>query len=200
MPDNSTRKQNTTMLSMLPNILTIARIFLTGFFVYFIVQPGLTNKAAGAAIFLVASITDFLDGYLAKKYQLITDFGKIMDPIADKFLMLAAFYIFSYFNIVAFWMFVIIFIRETFITVWRLMAIRQGKVLAAERAGKLKTVLQVVVVYLILIYQLLAEADVFSVWPAAVVGGYIQVINGLMLIVVGVTLYSGIAYFVQNKR
>lgn len=188
------------MFSALPNILTVLRIFMTFLFGYYLLQSGFTAKVVAAGIFLIASITDFLDGYLARKYALITGFGKIMDPIADKFIMLTAFYIFYHFHLIALWMFVLIFIREVGMTSWRLIAIRQGKVMAAEKAGKWKTVTQFVAVYLILLYLILVETNLFSQWPQEAVRGYIAFINGIMLFVVGITVYSGLSYVVQNRK
>src|SRR3972149_6492846 len=126
----------------LPNALTISRIVLTFLFIFFICSAGLISKFIAAVLFLIASLTDFYDGYYAKKYQLTSDFGKIMDPIADKVLVLAAFFVFTHMRLIPVWMFALIFIREVLITGWRLAAVLTGEVLAAEKAGKIKTVSQ----------------------------------------------------------
>ena len=90
----------------------------------------------------MASITDFYDGYLAKTRGLISDFGKIMDPISDKILMLSIFFALAYMGIVAWWMVILIAVREIYVTLDRLWSMKKGQVLSAERAGKIKTVFQ----------------------------------------------------------
>src|SRR3989344_8523821 len=111
----------------LPNRLTIARIFLTFVFVFFAFQTGLPSKIIALVVFLLASLTDFYDGYYAKKYNLVSDFGKLMDPIADKFLILTAFFTFTVLHFIQAWMFVLILVREAGGTLIRLRALRRGK-------------------------------------------------------------------------
>lgn len=184
----------------LPNQLTISRIVLTLVFVFFIFQAGVAAKIIAAVIFLVASWTDFYDGYYAKKHNLITNFGKIMDPIADKLLILAAFFAFMTMHIVALWMFMVIFIREVVVTVIRLYAMSRGKVLPAEQAGKIKTVLQFTAILLILFFLILAETTFQGHWPRLFVIQLFQGIYALMLIVVALTLFSGISFLWNNRR
>lgn len=184
----------------LPNRLTIFRMILTVFFAGFLFRQGLAAKVIAAIIFLLASWTDFYDGYYAKKHGLVTNFGKIMDPIADKFLILAAFFVFMTMHIVAVWMFVAIFTREVAVTVIRFYAMSRGKVLAAEQAGKIKTVLQFCAVVLILLFLILVETTVSghssSVFVLQLFGG----IHALMLVVVAVTLFSGVSFLWNNRR
>ena len=134
----------------LPNALTISRIVLTLVFIFLITRNGFLPKFSAAVIFLIASFTDYYDGYYAKKHNLISDFGRLMDPIADKFLILAAFFVFTKMHLIAVWMFLIILIREVVITAVRLIAIRGGEVLEAEKMGKYKTVSQMIAVIVIL--------------------------------------------------
>ena len=119
-------------MSRLPNILTVLRIVLAVFFVIFITQESLTGVVTAAVIFFLASLTDYYDGYFAKKHKVFSNFGVIMDPIADKFLILAAFFIFMQMELVPEWMFLIIFVREVVVTGSRLMAMRKGRVIAAD--------------------------------------------------------------------
>lgn len=179
----------------LPNILTILRIILTGAFIVLIGQEGTAPKLAAAVVFLLASVTDCLDGHIARKYNLVTTFGKIMDPIADKFLMLAAFFVFAQMEFFAWWMFIVIAIREIGITLIRLVYLRKGKALAAEELGKYKTIAQVFIIYFMLIYLLISEA------------GYLQNIDpelwyysiyGMMFAVVFLTIYSGFSFLKNN--
>lgn len=183
----------------LPNRLTIFRIFLTLVFVFFAVQTGVIFKIIAVVVFLMASLTDFYDGYYAKKYNLISDLGKMMDPIADKFLVLTAFFIFTFMHLIPAWMFVVIFAREVAVTFARLYAMRRGTVLAAEAAGKIKTVLQIFTIFTILIFMILAETNLPGHWPAWL-GRFYKGIYFLMLAVVSVTLFSGISFLWNNRR
>ena len=184
----------------LPNTLTLLRIILTIIFIVLIFQSGFIPKLAAAIVFLAASLTDFLDGYYAKKHNVVTNFGKLMDPIADKFLMLAAFFIFTLMHLIPVWMFVVIFFREAAITVMRLAAILKGKVLAAERTGKYKTIFQIIAVSVILLYLILKETPLFSQCSSLALISWIWTINILMAIVVGLTVGSGIKYLVNARN
>ncbi len=174
-----------------PNQLTILRFFLTFGFIAAILQEGLFFKVAAAVIFAAASVTDYLDGYIARKYHLISTFGKLMDPIADKFLLLAAFFIFMRMGIVEAWMFILIAVREIFITAWRLVVVQKGKVSAAQMWGKVKTVLQIAAAGLILSYLIAIDLTKIYHWPKALAVGMYQGIHYLMWVVVAVTLFSG---------
>jgi len=184
----------------LPNILTVVRLLLTVIFIYFLNQDGFESVLWAAGLFTVASITDFLDGYIARKYNLITPFGKIMDPIADKFLTLSAFFIFMQNHLIAGWMFVLICAREVIVTILRLSAMRKGIALAAESAGKVKTVLQIFSIYFIMIVMM------FILWPGRGESGehaiqmMTYIISVLMLLVLFVTLWSGTAFIINNRK
>lgn len=180
-----------------PNILTVSRIFLACAFVFFLTRDGVLSMALASICFSLASFTDFFDGYYAKKHNLVSDFGKIMDPIADKFLILAAFFVFARMDIVAVWMFGIIAAREVAVTVARLMAMRRGKVLAAEKAGKWKTVSQMAAIFIILASLMFREAGVKAWWLER---SWHVGIYALMLGVVGLTLFSGVSYFWNNRQ
>ena len=184
----------------LPNILTIFRIFLTFIFIFFLCQGGLISKISALVIFALASLTDFLDGYYARKYDLISKFGKLMDPIADKFLILSAFFIFTRMHIITVWMFVAIFLREIIVTGLRLMAIQRGKTLAAERAGKVKTVLQIIAAYLIIILIVLAQLNINAQWYGTLMSGLAGGIYIFMVGVVLITLWSGLLFIWNNRK
>jgi len=184
----------------LPNVLTILRIILTVLFIYLFFQNDLGSRVLALIVFTFASLTDYFDGYLARKHNLITPFGKLMDPIADKFLILSAFFIFMQLQLIATWMFITIFTREVIVTGLRLVAIRKKIVLSAEGAGKLKTVLQIVAVYLIIIFtvliQLTNDTEFFQLLMRQAFTG----INVFMLVVVIVTLWSGISFIWNNRK
>ena len=188
----------------LPNILTLSRMILTVGFIYCLTKAGPWAILLAILFFTCASLTDFYDGYFAKRWNLMSNFGKIMDPIADKFLTLAAFFIFARMHIVAEWMFYIILAREILVTVSRLFAMKKGKYLAAEKAGKWKTVLQIVAITSILIFLMLREAG-----PLLPGGNMINHewlpfwqlgINILMWLTVILTLLSGISYLWNNRK
>ena len=184
----------------LPNMLTLLRVFLTLFFIYFLYQDGLLSKIMALIVFILASLTDFFDGYYARKHAIITRFGKIMDPIADKFLMLSAFFIFTHMHIIAGWMFVVIFIREVGVTGLRLLAVQKGATLAAEEAGKVKTVLQIIAVYLIIILVILAQFDVDARWYGTLMSSLAVGIQIYMIGVVLITLWSGFSFIWNNRK
>ncbi len=185
----------------LPNKLTILRIILTFIFIYFISQERLVYVTVASIVFGLAAVTDFCDGYIAKKYHLVSDFGKLMDPIADKFLILAALLSFVRMHLVEIWMVLFIFGREILITGLRLFAMSKGKILSAERAGKHKTVSQMMVIFFILAFLLVKQSlhgsdrwtPEFEMWGKAG-------IDILMLITVGLTVVSGFSYFWKNKK
>lgn len=180
-----------------PNILTTARIFLTFLFIYFLLQSGLIAKSIALAIFILASITDYFDGYLARKYNLITTYGKIMDPIADKFLTLSAFFMLSNLGFFPLWMVIIIFIREIGITVLRFMAMRYNQVLAAEKSGKYKTVIQIVTIIWGLIFAVLYQT---SLMTRTSFGICLAVTLILMIITCLITVSSGISFLMNNRN
>jgi CDP-diacylglycerol--glycerol-3-phosphate 3-phosphatidyltransferase len=179
----------------LPNVLTVFRVFLTVCFIYYFSHDGSGSILIALVLFTLASITDFLDGYLARKHNLITPFGKIMDPIADKFLILSAFFMFMQKALIVDWMFYLIFAREGIVTVLRLLAMSRGAVLAAEGAGKLKTVLQIVAVYLIIIFSLSGQFMSRDLINTATIAVY-----AFMITVVFVTLWSGVSFMFNNRK
>jgi len=185
----------------LPNKLTILRIILAGVFMFFLFSHGVLFKSLALATFLIASFTDFLDGYIAKKCGMITDFGKLMDPIADKILTLSAFLAFVEMELIPAWMALVIVFREVTVTGLRIAALNQGKVLAAEEAGKHKMVSQVVSIFVILLFIIFREAGmkVFSFWSASTERVYLDAIFLLMLTTTLLTLGSGMSYLIKNK-
>jgi len=185
----------------LANRLTIARILLTFVFMFFLFCNGLWPKAISLAVFILAALSDYFDGMIAQRMNMVTDFGRLMDPIADKILVLAAFAAFVQLQLIDAWMFVIIVSREILITSMRLFALNKGKVLSASRAGKHKTVLQMTVIFTILGFILLKEIVLkYYTWNPAWEKVFRQGIFFLMLVTVGLTLYSGLSYLWANRK
>ena len=183
------------------NRLTVLRIILTFVFMFFLFCHGLWAKALSLAIFIFAALSDFFDGRIAHKKNMVTDFGKLMDPIADKILVLAAFTAFVQMQLIDAWMFVIIVSREILITSLRLFALNKGKVLSAAKAGKHKTVSQMAVILYILGFIVLKEIMLaFFTWNPAWERFFRDSVYILMLLTVGLTLYSGLNYLWENRK
>jgi len=193
------------------NRITVLRIILTFVFIFLLTWSptweklvfleGFWLKLSAFLVFLMAALTDFFDGRIAKKKGIVSDFGKFMDPVADKILVLAAFATFVHMRLIAVWMFVIIIARDLVITSLRLFALNKGKVLSASRSGKHKTAFQIFSVFWILGFILLKEAMLrFFTWDPAWEKFFHRGIYVLMCIVVGLTLYSGISYIWENRK
>lgn len=185
----------------LANRLTMARVLLTFVFLFFFSLQGLLPKSIALVVFTAAALSDLFDGLIAKKRNMITDFGRLMDPIADKILVLAAFAAFLEIQVIEAWMFVIIVSREIIITSLRLFALNKGKILSAVRAGKHKTASQMGVIFYILIFVVVKEGvKRYSVWNPVWESYFKKSISVLMVITVGLTLYSGLSYLWENRK
>lgn len=171
----------------LPNKLTILRVIMIPFFLIFMLTSfmGENAKYIALAIFVVASFTDFLDGYLARKYQLVTNFGKFMDPLADKLLVSAALISLVALEKLPAWIVITIISREFIISGFRLVASDNGVVIAASYWGKFKTVSQMIMIILLIM-------DIQS-------GIFIILENVFIYLALILTIVSLIDYLVKNK-
>jgi CDP-diacylglycerol--glycerol-3-phosphate 3-phosphatidyltransferase len=168
---------------------------------FFLFLQGLWAKVISLVIFILAALSDFFDGRIAQKKNMITDFGRLMDPIADKILVLAAFAAFVQMQLIEAWMFVIIISREILITSLRLFALNKGKVLSAGRAGKHKTLSQMLAIFFILGFIVFKEVMLkFFTWNPSWEKFFVQGINIAMWLTVGLTLYSGFSYVWENRK
>jgi len=174
----------------LPNKLTLFRVILVPFFVLFmeLSLPGGINRYIALAIFAVASLTDLLDGKIARKYNLVTNFGKFMDPLADKLLVAAA--MICLIGIIPKWVVIVIISREFIISGFRLIAAEGGKVIAAGWWGKIKTTVQ-----MIMIIWLILDINFKPIAAAYNIIGTILIYASLIL-----TIVSLIDYFAKNKN
>lgn len=156
----------------LPNKLTVLRVIMIPFFVFFLLLENGANPTwqyLSAAIFIVASFTDLLDGKIARKYNLVTNFGKFMDPLADKLLVCSALICLIQLEQLPAWMVIIIISREFIISGFRLVASDNGVVIAASYWGKFKTVFQMIsVILLILNIPALSLITQICVWIALI--------------------------------
>ncbi len=172
----------------LPNKLTILRICLIPFFMFFILTDFFAyTELVALIIYVAASITDSVDGHIARKHNLVTDFGKFMDPLADKLLVISSLVCFVEINLLNSWVVMIIITRELAITGFRTLAANKGITLAANIWGKLKTICQMTTIILIL----------------AIHAGLLMFLDILVLPLVALTvlltILSGLIYIIQNK-
>lgn len=170
----------------LPNKLTIARIAMVPIFIVCYVVK---LYYVALALFIIASVTDLFDGMLARKNNQITNFGKIMDPLADKILVYSALCLFVENGIIGAWMLIIILLREFVVSGVRNISAADGKVIAAGFSGKVKTVLQMVAVPMLILAQALPKITIISKI------GYIVFILSLIM-----TVYSGAIYVMNSEE
>ena len=183
------------------NKLTVSRILLTFVFMFFLFTHWPYGKVCAFLTFVLASYTDYLDGRIAKSRGLVSDFGKFMDPIADKVLLLAAFLAFVEMGLIPAWMVVIIILREFIVTGLRILGIVKGHIVAASRAGKHKTVSRMAAVSFILIYLLLKQYLAgSSLWAGKMDISLQRAIYVVMLITVSLSIISGASYLIKNRR
>ena len=171
----------------LPNKLTIARVIAVPFFIA-AYMTGLYYVAF--VLFILASLTDMLDGKIARKYNLVSNFGKIMDPLADKILVDSAFCLMVQDGTVPGWMLIVILAREFTIAGMRTVAASEGIVIAGGMSGKIKTVLQMIAVPLLLLTAALTETGVYTYFNLA---GQVFLWASLVM-----TVYSGVEYVAKN--
>ncbi|MGI6205654.1 MAG: CDP-diacylglycerol--glycerol-3-phosphate 3-phosphatidyltransferase [Anaerovoracaceae bacterium] len=169
----------------LPNKLTTMRMILVP---VFIVLYLMEYNVAAVIVFIAASCTDFLDGYLARKNNLVTDYGKIMDPLADKLLVTSALVCMVQTQVVPAWMVIVILAREFAITGLRAVAASEGIVIAAAWSGKIKTVTQMIAVIFLLLDN----------WPFSLINFPFAKI--MLWIAVIMTIYSGCEYIWKNRK
>ncbi len=171
----------------LPNKLTVLRVILIPFFVVIMMIENGANQTfryVAAAIFIIASLTDMLDGKIARKYNLVTNFGKFMDPLADKLLVCSALICLIQLGQLPAWMVIIIVSREFIISGFRLVAAEQGIVIAASYWGKFKTTFQMIaVVLMILNFEALSAVTLICTWAALIL-----------------TIISLVDYIVKNHK
>ena len=168
----------------LPNKLTLMRVIMIPFFIVFLLVPITPyDNWIALAIFILASITDFLDGYIARKYNLVTNFGKFMDPLADKLLVCSALICLVELEKIAAWMVILIIAREFIISGFRTVAADNGVVIAASYWGKFKTTFQIIAVCLLI-------ADIPALYVVTQIVLWIAII---------LTVVSLVDYLVKNK-
>ena len=186
----------------LPNRLTVSRLFLTVLFVGVLSVAFPYHNTLALVLFLLAAITDFFDGEIARRYSLITDFGKLMDPLVDKIMTAAAFVCLIPLKAVPAWVVIVVILREYLITGLRLLAVSKGRVLAADRIGKHKTSWQIAtVVFFLALLSFRELRGGGSLSPAGLWWQQLWVYGGWLVsgIAVGLTVYSGLDYLWKHR-
>jgi CDP-diacylglycerol--glycerol-3-phosphate 3-phosphatidyltransferase len=191
-PQKITAEQNRSRVFTIPNLLTLFRIVVTPlFFILFYYFPTKVFSLLASVLFALASLTDFLDGYIARRWNLETSLGKFLDPLADKLLVAVALIMLIPLNRVPSWMVAVIIGREILVTGLRVVAITEGLVIAASKLGKYKTVFQIVSVTCLLLHY---EYHLFIESPYLLINFH-QVGMGLLWVALVITVWSGIDYF-----
>lgn len=170
-----------------PNRLSILRICLVPFIVLMMYINSPRAYAVALFLFCAASLTDLLDGWMARRYKLVTNFGRFIDPVADKLLVLSTMIALSGQGRFPAWVCVVVLFRELAVDGLRLVAVEQGRVIAAGKLGKIKTVLQMFTI----IAHLITAANIIRMPVVAEI---------LMLLAAVMTIWSGVDYFVKNRE
>ena len=147
----------------IPNMLTTIRILLVPLFLIFLLVDSIQSFFWALFFFCIASFTDFLDGYIARKYNLVTKIGKLIDPLADKILTASAFIALAYLQLINPWIVIAIISREFIVSIFRAVAASEGKVIAASVYGKFKTIFQMSTIIAILLmpfFSWIAKANI----------------------------------------
>jgi len=179
-----------------PNKLSLLRVALIPVMVLFMYLPGWPMVLLSAAVFGAAAYTDYLDGHIARRDGLVTDFGKFIDPVADKLLNLSAMIMLTMGGLLPHWAVIVILARELAVDGLRMVAVGQGRVIAAGKLGKIKTVSQIVLVLFLMIVGRMAPV-IFPNVPVLLT--IVDVIGWIITAwVVVITVWSGVDYFVRN--
>ncbi len=180
----------------LPNKLTVLRVLLVPVFLYFLLAKGSYYNAIAVTIFIIASSTDMLDGYIARKYNLVTNFGKFMDPIADKLLVNSALIAMLYLNMIGVVPVIIIICREFIISGFRLVAVEKSIVISASAWGKWKTIVQMIMIVYILFFSIegiIANIDSMSALF------YVNLISNILVVASTIlAIVSALDYIIKN--
>lgn len=187
---------------LLPNQLTILRIILTPVFLFLFLSDSSLLKQISLGVFFIAAITDWYDGWLARKFNYITNWGKFMDPLADKILTSAAFLAFGFLGVLKFWMIILVIVRDFLVTGIRMLADHKGETMPTSLIAKWKTFLQMVFIYYLLIIYTLQTVEtiykdnenIFSILMNETFVYY------SMLIITIITVFTGITYLYANRN
>jgi CDP-diacylglycerol--glycerol-3-phosphate 3-phosphatidyltransferase len=185
----------------IPNQLTVTRIILTPIFAFLFLSNDKTLNQISLVVFLIAALTDWYDGWLARKYNYISELGKFLDPLADKILTSTAFFAFVYIGLLNFWMVLIIVVRDLVVTLLRVYGQYKKRTFSTSFLAKLKTSLQMIFLYYLLVVYVGIEKELFNFidrsWSDILLNK--DFINYTMILITSITVYTGIEYLYTNR-
>ena len=184
----------------IPNILTVMRIFLTPIFIICLFSDFFGAQLWALVIFIVASITDAYDGYLARKNNMVTDTGRFLDPLADKILVSSAFISFSIMGLIDIWMVALIIFRDLFVMGLRFLMSRRGFIMITSKIAKSKTGVQVGIIIFTLLFLTLKGFNWVLLEDYLIFIIEYQLVYYLTMIAVIFTVYTGYAYIQENRK
>jgi len=184
----------------LPNILTLFRIFLTPIFIVCLFAEFTSAHSWALAIFIVASITDALDGYYARKNDMVTDTGRFLDPLADKILVSSAFISFAIMGLIDFWMVGLILFRDFFVTGLRVIMSRKGLTMMTSKVAKSKTGVQISIIIFTLLVLSLKGLDWSYLRDCLQFVKEYHLVYNLTMIAAVFTVYTGFTYVQENSK
>ena len=180
----------------LPNKLTILRLILTPFIIAFLYIDKFESKLISLILFIIAMITDIIDGKIAKKRNLTTTFGTFLDPLVDKILLMSLFIAFTDLGLIPVWMVLILVAREFFVSALRTISMSKGKIIAANWMGKTKALLQTITISIILLLIALEKTNIFSTINLNIR----NISYSLTFIIVLVSIIFALRFFNLNKE
>ncbi len=184
----------------IPNILTVMRIFLTPIFIICLFSDFFGAQLWALVIFIVASITDAYDGYLARKNNMVTNTGRFLDPLADKILVSSAFISFSIMGLIDIWMVALIIFRDLFVMGLRFLMSRRGFIMITSKIAKSKTGVQVGIIIFTLLFLTLKGFNWVLLEDYLIFINEYQLVYYLTMIAVIFTVYTGYTYIQENRK
>tara|TARA_B100000745_G_scaffold12617_1_gene9363 strand:- start:3558 stop:4142 length:585 start_codon:yes stop_codon:yes gene_type:complete len=184
----------------IPNILTVMRIFLTPIFIICLFSDFFGAQLWALVIFIVASITDAYDGYLARKNNMVTNTGRFLDPLADKILVSSAFISFSIMGLIDIWMVALIIFRDLFVMGLRFLMSRRGFIMITSKIAKSKTGVQVGIIIFTLLFLTLKGFNWVLLEDYLIFINEYEIVYYLTMIAVIFTVYTGYAYIQENRK
>ena len=183
----------------LPNILTVGRILITPLFIILLFYDHPYAKSWALFIFVTAMLTDIFDGYYARKYNLVTDYGRFLDPLADKVMVLSALISFAVMNVIPFWMVSLIIFRDVFVTGLRMAMSSKNKTMVTSKIAKRKTLSQVLIIIFILFNIGLSSLSISWIGEIILFSKQYDLIYYFTFLVTVFTVFTGFTYLYSNR-
>tara|TARA_Y100001934_G_scaffold40344_1_gene48171 strand:- start:2163 stop:2744 length:582 start_codon:yes stop_codon:yes gene_type:complete len=183
----------------LPNILTIGRILITPLFIILLFYDHPYAKSWALFIFVTAMLTDIFDGYYARKYNLVTDYGRFLDPLADKVMVLSALISFAVMDVIPFWMVSLIIFRDVFVTGLRMAMSSKNKTMVTSKIAKRKTLSQVLIIIFILFNIGLSSLSISWIGEIIIFSKQYDLIYYFTFLVTVFTVFTGFTYLYSNR-